>query len=161
MYLPAQMIRYRCRASQLITPFFEHTPHEESGKTFGLSPAGYDVRVRENVSILPGTFALVSTLEHFNMPDDLIAFPKNKSSWMRKGLCIGAGTVIEPGWRGFLTLEIHNRGKEWLKFKSGTPIAQILFARLDAPTEQAYEGRYQDQGPEPVPFIPVTVEKVG
>jgi dCTP deaminase len=54
-------------------------------------------------------------------------------------------TVIEPGWRGFLTLELSNNLNEDLEILTGDPIAQILFELLDRPTDQPYTGKYQDQ----------------
>jgi dCTP deaminase len=54
-------------------------------------------------------------------------------------------TVVEPGWRGYLTLEL-TRFLPWpIRLRCGMPIAQILFKQLDQPTEQPYAGRYQDQ----------------
>jgi dCTP deaminase len=49
-------------------------------------------------------------------------------------------TVIEPGWRGYLTLELTNHGPNRLEIPAGSPIAQIIFEMLDEPTEQPYRG---------------------
>jgi dCTP deaminase len=59
-------------------------------------------------------------------------------------------TVIEPGWEGWLTLELTNHGTELLTLHEGTPIAQIVFQFLDLPTEQPYVGKYQSQEDRPV-----------
>jgi dCTP deaminase len=146
MILSAQSIRRRC----LVAPFHERTVSH--GKTFGLSAAGYDVRIREAVILRPGDFALASTLEHFHMTDDVLARVADKSSWARKGLTV-QNTVIEPGWRGYLTLELANHGPNRLVIPEGSPIAQIIFELLDEPTEQPYAGKYQNQMPEPVAAI--------
>jgi dCTP deaminase len=146
MILSAQSIRRRCP----VDPFHERTVSH--GKTFGLSSAGYDVRIREAVILRPGDFALASTVERFTMPDDLLARVADKSSWARKGLTV-QNTVIEPGWRGYLTLELANHGPNRLVIEAGSPIAQIIFELLDEPTEQPYRGRYQNQPPEPVAAI--------
>lgn len=140
MILPAQTIR----AENIITPFFERTMFE--GVTFGLSPAGYDVRLAKNLVLYPGDFVLASTLEHFNMPNDVLGVVHDKSTWARVGLAL-QNTVIEPGWRGYLTLEIshHKFEHEKIVLFSGTPIAQIIFHRLEEETVQPYQGKYQDQ----------------
>ena len=136
----------------LVSPFSERTV--ESGKTFGLSAAGYDVRVVVGLGnvlkLSPGGFVLAATMEHFCMPRDVIGMVHDKSSWARKGLAV-QNTVIEPGWRGFLTLELTNHGEDDLFVVTGDPIAQIVFQFLDTPTEQPYTGKYQDQkyGPQP------------
>jgi len=136
--LPAQAIR----EIRPVEPFHERTVC--NGKTFGLSAAGYDVRIAETIWVWPFWGRLASTVERFYMPDDLIARVCDKSSWARKFVMV-QNTVIEPGWRGYLTLEL-TRFLPWpIRIKAGTPIAQILFERLEAPTEQPYKGRYQDQ----------------
>jgi dCTP deaminase len=68
MILSAQSIRRCCP----VDPFHERTVSH--GKTFGLSAAGYDVRIREAVILRPGDFALASTLEHFHH-DRTICWP--------------------------------------------------------------------------------------
>lgn len=143
MILSAQSIRAR----GILTPFHERTRH--NGMTFGLSPAGYDVRCKQEIELAPGSFCRASTVEHFQMPNDLLGRVADKSTWARRGLCV-QNTVIEPGWRGFLTLELTNHSSETILIKEGDPIAQIIFDMLDAPTEIPYEGKYQDQNDQPV-----------
>lgn len=155
MILSAQSIRLRCPdpdGASLVTPFHERTV--QNGKSFGLSAAGYDVRVefdgdglmgRQMMTVLPGDSILASTMERFNMPNDLIAVVHDKSSWARQGLAV-QNTVIEPGWAGYLTLEISNHSKVPIAIWCGDPIAQILFHLLDRATNLPYKGKYQDQG---------------
>ena len=146
MILPAQTIR----KLKPITPFHERTI--TNGMSFGLSHAGYDVRIAEGMVLRPGEFALASTAEHFDIPNDLIAFVHDKSTWARQGLSL-FNTVIEPGWRGYLTLELVNNSSETMRINAWCPIAQIIFMRLEEPTEAAYEGKYQDQQAGAVPAI--------
>jgi dCTP deaminase len=146
MILPAQAIR----RIMPINPFHERTVHR--GMSFGLSSAGYDVRIKETMILEPAEFRLASTVEKFRMPDNLIAMVHDKSTWARRGLSL-FNTVIEPGWRGFLTLELVNNSKGCLSLQSGDPIAQIVFMRLDEATESPYAGKYQDQPSEAVPAL--------
>lgn len=136
------------RRLQPITPFHERTAH--NGMTFGLGPAGYDVRIAESITLLPGEFCLASTVERFSIPDNYLAMVADKSTWARRGIAV-QHTVIEPGWRGFLTLELTNHSADAIIIVAGDPIAQIVFHQLDAPTDSPYSGRYQDQesGPQP------------
>lgn len=92
----------------------------------------------------PGEFALASAVEEFQMPDDLLGVVHDKSSWARRGLTL-QNTVIEPGWRGFLTLELTNHGKDLLWLHRGVGICQVIFHVLDEPTYHPYNGKYQDQ----------------
>lgn len=46
MILPAQMIR---RRAKMLTPFVERSVCEMSGMSYGLSVAGYDVRIAQDI----------------------------------------------------------------------------------------------------------------
>ena len=139
MILSAQSIRSR----KPIEPFCERSTSH--GMTYGVGPAGYDVRIAETISLKSGGYSLASTVEQFSMPDDLIAFVHDKSTWARRFITL-QNTVIEPGWRGFLTLEITNHSAKSVIILAGSPIAQIVFHELDAPTDTPYgNGKYQDQ----------------
>lgn len=123
------------------------------GMSFGLSCAGYDVRLGETFKLMPQGFSLASTIEKFDMPLDIIAFVKDKSTWARRGLAV-QNTVLEPGWKGHLTMELSNHGTETIQFDRGMPIAQIIFMQLDQPTDLSYSGgKYDLQPARPVAAI--------
>ena len=149
MILPAQLIRAR---SHMIEPFHERT--RLHGMTFGLSPAGYDVRIAEEVIVQPGNHfvILASTIERFTFPTNILGRLCDKSSWARLGLLV-QNTVMEPGWRGHLTLELTYHGRNLLRIPAGSPIGQVIFEMLAEHTEQPYEGKYQDQKAGPQPAI--------
>lgn len=156
MILSAQTIRSLCvgplieisELNPLITPFHERTVFR--GLSFGLSGHGYDIRIAEDIHLAPRQFALASSVERFDMHPGLAAIVHDKSSWARQGLSV-FNTVIEAGWCGFLTLELINHGPEPIVINRGSAIAQIVFHRLDIPTQQVYSGKYQNQeaGPQP------------
>lgn len=132
----------------MIIPFVEKT--QRDGLSFGLSYCGYDIRVAQDLVFQPGNFKIASSLEHFDMPLDLVARVCDKSTWARVGIAV-QNTIIEPGWRGYLTLEITNHSSKIVKIKNGDPIAQIIFEQLDKPVERGYTGKYQDQPNVPTP----------
>jgi dCTP deaminase len=138
--LSAQTLRY----VKPVSPFYERTPHLASGTTFGLGPCGYDVRLDQNVVLAPGDFTLASTMEYFTMPADVVGVVHDKSTWARRGLAV-QNTVIEPGWCGYLTLELTNHSALEIVLSEGTPVAQILFHALDRETDSPYSGKYQNQ----------------
>lgn len=144
MILSGQSIRER---GDLVEPFCERT--ECMGLTYGLANAGYDIRIAQTLSIPPGGIVtLASSMEYFKMPLDLAARVMDKSTWARRGLFV-QNTFIDPGWCGWLTLELTNNSLEVIELVEGMPIAQIIFEMLDKPTEP-YTGKYQDQENRPV-----------
>lgn len=135
---------------RIVEPFYERT--KLNGMTFGLSFAGYDIRTQQGFSFKPGSFRLLSSVEHFHMPNDVIGFVHDKSTWARQGIAV-QNTVIEPGWRGFLTLEVTNHGMHMVTVREGDPIAQIVFHKMAARPQMTYAGKYQDQPEYPVAAI--------
>lgn len=134
-----------------VEPFVER--QKAHGLTYGLGPAGYDIRVAEDLHLAPGEFKLASSVERFIMPTNLVGIVHDKSTWARVGLCV-QNTVIEPGWRGYLTIELTNHHWQNCRIQAGSPIAQIIFHLLDHPTDTLYGGKYQDQpaGPQGAKF---------
>lgn len=142
MILSYQTIKALGEQGLLVTPMPPRT--RIHGLSYGLGPGGYDIRVAEGFTMWPGRFKLASSVERFNMPDDVTGMVCDKSTWIRRGLSVH-NTVIEPGWSGYLTLELKMVGFHWVEVQPGSPIAQVLFMRLDEPTQAPYKGKYQDQ----------------
>lgn len=151
--------------SDIITPFIDHKEIAH-GMSYGLSLAGYDIRIKENIELYSGGFSLASSVERFKLPKNVLGLVKDKSSLARQGLSV-FNTVIEPGWEGYLTLELAYHGFQaeavksysvsWRKeipliIKAGSPIAQVIFMYTDNETE-GYNGKYQGQESRPVEFI--------
>ena len=145
----------------------ESTKVARHGVSFGLGEAGYDIRIKQAVTFKPNEyftivmnccvdgemhvntrFALASSMEEFQMPEHLMGIVHDKSTWARKGLSV-FNTVIEPGWKGFLTLELVYHGSTPLCIPPGAGIAQVVFHELKCPA--AYNGKYQNQENKPVP----------
>lgn len=167
MIISGQTIRRYCQGdAPLIAPFNDRkeiifnefrtvegrqVPHQLK-MTYGVGPAGYDVRVefdetgeKNSIIVPPGGFVLAATMERFQMPVHLIGMVADKSSWARRGIAV-QHTVIEPGWCGYLTLEISNHSSHAVRIERGMPIAQIIFHVIDEAVDFAYDGKYQDQG---------------
>lgn len=134
----------------MILPFCERTIAH--GMTFGLGPAGYDIRIRDAVILWPKSCKNVDAYEFLDIPTDLKPNVLDKSSWVRLGVTV-QNTTIEPGWRGVLRVELINHSWWFRRIRAGAPIAQIEFPLLDEPTEMPYRGRYQNQQPG-TDFIP-------
>ena len=123
--------------------------HPESNTSFGLTECGYDIRLAQTVWLFPfRRFVLGSSIEKFNMPNDLMGRVLNKSTWARKGIDASMTTNIEPGWKGYLTIELSYRGILPIRIPKGAGICQIIFEEIYHPSQ--YSGKYQHQPNEPV-----------
>jgi dCTP deaminase len=135
-------------AAQPVSPIVK-TKIREHGVSYGMSEAGYDLRIKQSVTLHPlKRFALASTIERFDMPKDLVAIVHDKSTWARRGLSV-FNTVIEPDWRGWLTLELVYHGWKPIRIPAGAGIAQAIFHRIEQPASYG-GGKYQDQEDKPV-----------
>lgn len=95
----------------------------------------------------PGEFALAQTIEQFNLPDDICAEFKLKSSGARSGLENSLATWCDCGWNGsVLTLELKNFLQYHpIRLTYGSYIGQMIFFRVaPVPRERSYGviGRY-------------------
>lgn len=151
--LSAQSIRKFCIkntyfgfSKPLIDPFVERGV--QNGKSYGLSACTYDCRISDGLIIPVGQSRLASTMERFCFPKIICGSVLDKSSWAR--VFVSAfNTHLDPGWEGYLTVELANLGSEVAIFEPGDPLCQIKFEWLDEPTDLPYSGKYQNQEPGP------------
>lgn len=132
----------------ILDPFVSRQTDFMTGLTYGCGAASYDVRAEflnnaAYINMVPGAFILASTIERFTMPYNVAGIVHDKSTWARRGLCV-QNTFLDPGWAGYLTLELTNHSQQVLRLTKGIPIAQIVFHFTDIPT-LGYTGKYQDQ----------------
>ncbi len=153
------------RSSQLLdVPDHKVSKH---GVSYGLGEAGYDIRIKQDITfyrlfgLIPmvkvvdgnkvsrhlGKFTLASAIEKFNMSSSCVAIVHDKSTWARRALSV-FNTVIEPGWKGYLTLELVYHGRKKLHIPAGAGIAQVLFHLVQEPA--TYTGKYNNQENKPV-----------
>ncbi len=105
--------------------------------------------------IPPNSFALAETVEHLEIPRDVIAICVGKSTYARCGIIVNV-TPLEPEWRGKITLEISNTTPLPAKIYANEGIAQILFLRAEEVCQTSYadkKGKYQDQKGLTLPFV--------
>jgi len=87
----------------------------------------------------PGEFVLASTVEHIELPDDLVARLEGKSSLGRIGLLIhSTAGYVDPGWKGHLTLELSNVANLPVTLYLGMKIGQLSYLRLSSPVDNLY-----------------------
>jgi len=106
----------------------------------------FDVPFRESFLLHPGSLALVPTLEWVMIPNSLQGVVTARSSWAREGLNIATATIINPLYRGIVTLELANFGEIPIRLCPGLRIAQLALydlRRIDGDQEDI--GRPESQ----------------
>ncbi len=172
---PDRWIKKMALEEKMIDPFVE-SQVRENVISYGLSSYGYDVRIADEYKIFtklnstivdpkhfdpksfvdfkgevcivpPNSFALGRTIEYFRIPRKTMTICVGKSTYARCGIITNV-TPLEPGWEGYITLEVSNTTPLPAKIYSGEGIAQILFFESDEECLTSYadkKGKYQGQ----------------
>ena len=97
------------------------------------------------LALLPGRFALVETLETFEVPNGYAMDLRLKSSTARRGWNHSLAFWIDPGWKGRLTMEVQNVLRDTtLRLIPGERFAQVIVHKLSGLSEKPYAGRYNN-----------------
>lgn len=120
-----------------------------------VQPNSYDVSLGNHIIVdgepkgLPylfkhGEFILGTTKERVEINRNCCCQIDGKSTSARHGICIHlTAGFIDCGFRGNITLEMVNFGKDFL-LKDGMKIGQLIFFSSPTPAKP-YNGHYQDQ----------------
>ncbi|MGQ9759729.1 MAG: dCTP deaminase domain-containing protein [Candidatus Methanomethylicaceae archaeon] len=105
-----------------------------------ISPSGHDLRSAVSTRIEPGSMCLLHSMETVELSPCICGQIFIRSSFAREGL-FGSFALVDPGFRGQLTLSISNLGKMPIQIGEGEKIAQLVFMNLLTPSVSPYRGR--------------------
>lgn len=108
-------------------------------------PVDLDKEEGEKYMIRPGEFVAALTEEKLSLPNDICGRFGVKSSLARKGLIAFGGIQIDPGFVGRVAISLFNVGPEDIELKLGQALFTVEFHRLEEPTQNPYDGDYQNQ----------------
>lgn len=173
MVITDKSIRKMATESNLISPFSEENLQSESyDVTIGSKIAVMKKEIRcldvndpqgisdcyedqdipaEGYTLSPKQFVLVSLTETINLPDNITAHLRPKTSCTRAGLLVSA-QHCNSTYSGQLRIGLFNATDYPIRIHCNFPIAQIIFETLDSvPTpEKQYKNRndahYQNEG---------------
>jgi dUTP pyrophosphatase len=98
--------------------------------------AGYDVRsAEERVTLQPGEIRLVATGLRMELPEGIECQVRPRSGLaLKHGVTLpNSPGTIDPDYRGELRIIMQNLGREAVTLERGERIAQLVFARFEAP----------------------------
>ncbi len=172
---PDHWIRTMALEQGMIEPFVDKQTRQDV-ISYGVSSYGYDMRVADEFKIFtnvysaivdpkhfapdsfvdfkgdvciipPNSFVLARSVEYFRIPRGVLSLCLGKSTYARCGLIVNV-TPFEPGWHGYVTIEISNTTPLPAKVYANEGIAQVLFLEADEECEISYadkKGKYQGQ----------------
>lgn len=96
---------------------------------------------KKEYTLSPGEYILTETMEKVNIPSNLLARILPRSSLFRMG-CSLITAVVDPGFKGTLTMGLKNLSQQKVTFQKEARVAQIVFEEVTGKAKN-YEGRYQ------------------
>ena len=108
-----------------------------------LNPAGVDLRIDRDLTMKPGQQTLVASIERVELSEKFLGILHLRSSLAREGV-IASLALVDPGFRGQLTVSLYNAGDRQVRLRKGERFIQLSLLRLGRPSIQGYGGRYQD-----------------
>lgn len=101
--------------------------------------------IEQNLTLKPGDKVITCSKHRYSMPLDYFGLVQTKGTLARlfvQATCNDG--QIEPGFIGFITLEIINMSPWTIEIPVGSDIAQLYLIKCSSAAEQAYNGRYSD-----------------
>ncbi|TMI06445.1 dCTP deaminase [Candidatus Bathyarchaeota archaeon] len=108
-----------------------------------INPAGIDLRIDRDVRLEPKQQSLVASIETIELSDRIVGFLHLRSSLAREGL-FASLALVDPGFRGQLTVSLYNSGDSAVNLEKGERFVQLSLLRLGKPAINKYAGRYQN-----------------
>jgi len=110
---------------------------------FRVNPAGIDLRIDRDVRLGPKQHSLVASIERVELSDHIVGFLHLRSSLAREGL-FASLALVDPGFRGQLTVSLYNSGDSAVNLAKGERFIQLSLLRLGKPAINKYAGHYQN-----------------
>ena len=129
---------------------FEHSKHSfidpRQPHSIGEAMRTIEVAADEAFIMQPGDFALASTMESLELPDDLLGRLEGRSSIARLGITVhSTAAVFEPGWVGTATMELSNLGRMAVALYPGMRICAFSFETVSSPVMTPYRAKLNNK----------------
>jgi deoxycytidine triphosphate deaminase len=93
-------------------------------------------------TIKPGEFCLAKTIEKVNMPNNLLAIIKPRTTLFRFGVFLRTG-FTPPGYSGDLYFGLFNAGLQEYRIEMGARFCHIIFLQISGNLVRTYQGQWQ------------------
>lgn len=109
-----------------------------------ITPRSIDLFRKKNslryLELPPNSLTFVTTIEQFNLARNLIARFNLKSSWVHKGLLLGTGPIVDPGFRSKIVIPLHNFSNNYIYIEYGTQLINVEFTITHDPEATLING---------------------
>ncbi|HSY20251.1 MAG TPA: hypothetical protein VK815_18040 [Candidatus Acidoferrales bacterium] len=101
------------------------------GKKAVVGGQGCEVDLESKPLVIdPGSYAGVISYEKVKLPNNVFAQIGSKRKFSYDGLILLTGSVIDPGYEGYLLFGLYNASTKKVVLPKGTKICNVIFTRL-------------------------------
>jgi len=104
--------------------------------------ASFDPKKKTSFIFKPGKYYLTKTVEEVNLPENIAAVFKPRSTTFRCGLVVRTG-IANPGYSGQLFFGIINEGNIPVEIEMGARYVSIYFQEVKGKAVHTYRGQWQ------------------
>jgi dUTP pyrophosphatase len=102
----------------------------------------FDEKKKSSFIFEPGKYYLVKTCEIINLPKNIAAIFKPRSTTFRCGLVLRSG-IANPGFSGPLYFGIKNEGEIPVEIEMGARFVSVIFLEVKGEAIHTYRGQWQ------------------
>lgn len=106
-----------------------------------VSPKRSDLLKKKVVSLEPGKYYVVKTVEDLNVPENIQVIFRPRSTLYRSGVALFSGNA-SPGYRGGINVGLINFGPKPFKIEMGARFIHAIFLEVKGKTHK-YRGQWQ------------------
>ena len=107
-----------------------------------IEEASYNPKKSSSFIFKPGKYYLTKTIEEVNLPENIAAVFKSRSTTFRLGLAIRTG-IADPGYHGALYFGVINESNIPIEVELGARFVQIYFHEIKGKAINIYKGKWQ------------------
>ncbi len=132
--LLSDQIEYYVNAVKLIDPFQQTCLRPASydltvGEDYFVNDCGKHLQKGEKITISPNGLVYIKTREFFNLPYYIVARYSLRVQQVYRGLLVDNGLHVDPGYRGPITIPVHNLTDDKRELSYGEPFLSVDFSR--------------------------------
>lgn len=98
---------------------------------FQVNPHSIDLRLAEQIILMPGITVLAKSQDKVTLPGDIAAVVFPRSSTNRRYITLDITGIVDANYSGTLTLPLRNTSQEPILLMKGERVASLVFYRLE------------------------------
>lgn len=148
--LSSEHIKAYVKQTGMVYPFDPNTPGKLKAASYEINPGGnayywddsgrkkqYSVADRGHVEIGPNSITFVELESEFALPDYIAVRFNLRIQHVHRGILLGTGPLVDPGFKGRLLIPLHNLTSEAYRIDAGDGLIWVEFTKTSRDAKSA------------------------